>query len=313
MSSRFDLGPKPRLGYVQSPLARAAERRVEAEALTRDPASGFYMFAGDSVVLKQSAGRHDPLFRAAETRGLGEFLEMAFLGLLAGAPRFALALAQPAIAALQARTDIALIDLRSIAMRGLLEHSHLSVLAEGRALMNWHARHRFCANCGAITKTVQGGWRRDCPACKTLHFPRTDPVVIMLAVDGPRCVLGRSPRFQAGMWSCLAGFVEPGETIEDAVRRETHEEAGIVCGRVAYFASQPWPFPMSLMIGCHVEARSHQIAVDHSELEDARWFDRAEVALMLAGIHPAGLTAPFPVAIAHHIMRAFVENDIGFD
>jgi len=313
MSSRFDLGPRPRLGYVKSPIARAVEHRTEVDVLARDPASGFYMFAGDAVVLKHAQGRRDPLFTAAETRRLGKPLEIAFLGLLEGEPRFALALAPPAIAALQARGDIVLIDLRSIAMRSLLEHDHLCALAEGRALMNWHARHGFCANCGAATKTVEGGWRRDCPACKTLHFPRTDPVVIMLAVDGARCLLGRSPRFEAGMWSCLAGFVEPGETIEDAVRRETREEAGIVCGRVTYFASQPWPFPMSLMIGCHAEARSDEIAIDHSELEDARWFDRAEVALMLAGIHPAGLTAPYPVAIAHHIMRAFVENDVVFD
>jgi NAD+ diphosphatase len=312
MSSRFDLGPKPRLGYVESPIARTAESRAEAAALARDPASGFYVFAGDAVVLKQSEGRHDPLFAAAEMHSLGEPSERAFLGLLEGAARFAIALAPPAIAVLQARDDIALIDLRSIAMRGLLDHDHLCVLAEGRALMNWHARHRFCANCGAATKMVDGGWRRDCPACRTLHFPRTDPVVIMLAVDGGRCVLGRSHRFQAGMWSCLAGFVEPGETIEEAVRRETREEAGIVCGRVAYFASQPWPFPMSLMIGCYVEARSREIVVDRTELEDARWFDREEVALMLTGKHPAGLTAPYPVAIAHHIMRAFVENDIVF-
>jgi len=114
------------------------------------------------------------------------------------------------------------------------------------------------------------------------------------------------------MWSCLAGFVEPGETIEDAVRRETREETGIVCGRVAYFASQPWPFPMSLMIGCHVEARSRKIVVDRSELEDARWFERAEVALMLAGRHPAGITAPNPVAIAHHIIRTWLESEIAF-
>jgi NAD+ diphosphatase len=313
MSPRFDLGPKPRLGYAQSPIARAAERRADVDVLARDPASGFYMFAGDAVVLKQSEGHRDPLFTVAETRRLGEPLETVFLGFLEDEPRFALALAPFAIAALQARGDIVLIDLRSIAMRGLLGHDHLGALAEGRALMNWHARHGFCANCGVATKTVEGGWRRDCPACKTLHFPRTDPVVIMLPVDGARCVLGRSPRFQAGMWSCLAGFVEPGETIEDAVRRETREEAGIVCGRVAYFASQPWPFPMSLMIGCHVEARSREIVVDRSELEDARWFDREEVALMLAGKHPTGLTAPYPVAIAHHIMRAFVENDVVFD
>ena len=118
-------------------------------------------------------------------------------------------------------------------------------------MLAWHARHRFCANCGAPTDMSQAGWKRECPACKVEHFPRTDPVVIMLAVDGDRCLLGRAGRFVANMWSCLAGFIEPGESIEDAVRRETLEEAGIDCGRVKYFASQPWPFPMSLMIGCH--------------------------------------------------------------
>jgi NAD+ diphosphatase len=115
------------------------------------------------------------------------------------------------------------------------------------------------------------------------------------------------------MWSCLAGFVEPGETIEDAVRRETREEAGILCGRVAYFASQPWPFPTSLMIGCYAQATSREIVIDKTELDDARWFERGEVALMLAGAHPQGLTAPTPMAIAHHILRAWVGLEIGFD
>jgi NAD+ diphosphatase len=155
---------------------------------------------------------------------------------------------------------------------------------------------------------VEGGWRRDCPACNGQHFPRTDPVVIMLAINGERCLLGRSGRFAATMWSCLAGFVEPGEAIEDAVRRETREEAGIVCGRVVYFASQPWPFPTSLMIGCHAEAISTELSVDRSELEDARWFTREEAALMLLRRHPQGLTMPPPVAIAHHIIRAYIED-----
>ena len=132
----------------------------------------------------------------------------------------------------------------------------------------------------------------------------------MLAIDGERCLLGRSHRFAPGMWSCLAGFVEPGETIEEAVRREVREEAGIVCGRVRYFASQPWPFPTSLMIGCHAQALSREIVVDRTELEDARWFDREEVALMLARQHPEGLTTPLPVAIAYHIIRAWVEDGV---
>ena len=121
---------------------------------------------------------------------------------------------------LQAREDFTVTDLRSIAVRGLLDTDHLPPLAEGKALLGWHARHRFCPNCGAPTQPVEAGWRRDCAGCETQHFPRTDPVAIMLAIDGERCLLGRSHRFQAGMWSCLAGFIEPGETIEDAVRRE---------------------------------------------------------------------------------------------
>ena len=130
----------------------------------------------------------------------------------------------------------------------------------------------------------------------------------MLAIAGERCVLGRSPRFPQTMWSCLAGFAEPGESIEEAVRREVQEEVGLACARVAYFASQPWPFPSSLMIGCHAEALTENIVIDKSEIEDARWFDRAELKLMLAREHPQGLTTPPPIAIAHHIIRAFVEH-----
>ena len=174
--------------------------------------------------------------------------------------------------------------------------------------MGWHARHRFCPNCGTPTNLVQGGWRRDCPSCKAEHFPRTDPVVIMLPVVGERCVLGRSPRFPKTMWSALAGFAEPGESIEEAVRREVREEVGLVCTRVAYFGSQPWPFPTSLMIGCHAQAVDETIVIDRDELEDARWFERAELRSMLARAHPQGLTTPPPLAIAHHIIRAFVER-----
>ena len=131
----------------------------------------------------------------------------------------------------------------------------------------------------------------------------TDPVVIMLAVRGDKALLGRSGRFAATMWSCLAGFVEPGEAIEDAVRRETLEEAGVKCGRVKYLFSQPWPFPMSLMIGCHAEALNDDLTVDRTELEGARWFSKDELASMLMRRHPEGLTTPPHVAIAHHIIQ----------
>ena len=313
MSPRPDLGPKPRLGYAGSRVERAAERRADIAALEQDASSRAYAIGGEMVALKNTAAGLEPLFTLAETRSFDGVAETVFLGLVDGAPRFAVALDATTIAALQARDDFTVTDLRSIAVRGLLDADHLPPLAEGKALLGWHARHRFCPNCGAPTQPVEGGWRRDCARCMTQHFPRTDPVAIMLAVDGERCLLGRSHRFQSGMWSCLAGFIEPGEAIEDAVRREIHEEAGIVCGRVAYFASQPWPFPSSLMIGCHAQALSREIIVDRTELDDARWFDREEVALMLARQHPDGFTAPQPVAIAYHIIRAWVEDGVAFE
>jgi NAD+ diphosphatase len=153
-----------------------------------------------------------------------------------------------------------------------------------------------------------GGYRRDCPACGAQHFPRTDPVAIMLTVHGDRCLLGRQRRFLPGMYSCLAGFIEPGETIEDAVRRETREESGILVGRVDYRASQPWPFPASLMIGCVAEALTTEITRDDEELEDCRWFDRDEVRRMFAGDHPDGLLPPNRIAIAHHLLRGFIAD-----
>ncbi len=155
---------------------------------------------------------------------------------------------------LAARTSNS-IDLRSIAAGGLVPADQTGMLGSAKALMHWHARRSFCSNCGARTEVAAAGWRRECPICKMHHFPRTDPVVIMLAVDGDACLLGRQPRFPKGMYSALAGFVEPGETIEAAVRREIMEEAGVACGEVRYFASQPWPFPSSLMIGCFAEAQ----------------------------------------------------------
>jgi NAD+ diphosphatase len=316
MTSPPEPDTRPHLGFAGSRIERAAELRADAATLAkleRDPRSRFYLIAGELVALKQAASGHDPLFDGIEARDLGNPTEMVFMGFLDGAARFAVALASPGLETLRKRSGIELLDLRSIAVRNLIDNDHLAALAEGKALINWHARHRFCANCGAKTREVEGGWRRDCRSCEVQHFPRTDPVVIMLAVAGERCLLGRPARFQAGMWSCLSGFVEPGETVEDAVRRETLEEAGIACGKVAYFASQPWPFPMSLMIGCYAQASSQEIKIDRTELEDARWFERSEVALMLAGRHPQGLTTPLPFAIAHHILRAFAEKGVEFD
>lgn len=316
MSPRPDLGPKPRLGYTESGVARAAEMRAhEAEVaqLAADRRAGGYVIGGDMIVLKKGAGLNEALFTVAEARALGPATETVFLGLLEGAGRFGFGISPQHAETLKTRDDLVVTDLRSIAVQGLCAPAHLPPIAEAKAVLHWHIRHRFCSNCGAPTQVVQAGWRRDCPSCQGQHFPRTDPVVIMLAVDGDKCLLGRSPRFVPTMWSCLAGFIEPGESIEDAVHRETLEEAGIACGRVKYFASQPWPFPSSLMIGCHAEAVTRDIVVDREELEDARWFSRDEVTSMLLRRHKDGLTTPPPVAIAHHIIRAWVEREVRFD
>ena len=312
MSAYPELGPRPRLGYTQSLIDRAAERRLDTAWLAdrlNDTRTLGYVIGTEWIVLKKRGNDLDPAFTPDEASALAPITETVFLGLIDGAARFGIGIAQKNAEELKARADLHVIDLRSIAIQGLVGPDHLPPLAEAKAMLHWHARHRYCSNCGVRTELVEGGWKRACPACKAEHFPRTDPVVIMLAVRGNRGLLGRSGRFAATMWSCLAGFAEPGEAIEDAVRRETLEEAGIHCGRVKYLFSQPWPFPMSLMIGCHAEALNDTIKMDANELVDARWFSKDELAAMLMRKHPEGLTCPPPVAIAHHIIRDWVESE----
>jgi NAD+ diphosphatase len=309
MNKRFDLGPRPELAYAASTIDRAAWIRTDPAVLASyDHAATACVIGGEHIVLNNSGNGMDPWFALTKARALAPVRETVFLGLAGGVARYGIAIDPSELETVKARERLLAIDLRSIAVQGLVGPESLAPLAQAKAMLSWHARHRFCANCGSPTAAVDAGWRRDCAACKAQHFPRIDPVVIMLAIDGDNCLLGRQARFGAGMWSCLAGFVEPGETIEEAARRETLEEAGIICGEVRYFATQPWPFPMSLMIGCHARALSRDIKVDTSELEDARWFSRADAAAMLTRSHAAGLSTPPPIAIAHHIIRAWVEG-----
>jgi NAD+ diphosphatase len=312
MSPPFDLGPRPHLGYTQSKIDRVAERRLDKDWLAgriADDSTRAFVIGGELIVLKAGNSVNDPLFTPEQARALAPLAETVFLGLFDGEPRFGIGIAQASAEALKPRNDLVVIDLRSIAIQGLVAPEHLPPLAEAKAMLHWHARHRFCSNCGAATDLVEAGWKRACLSCKAEHFPRTDPVVIMLTVSGDKGLLGRSGRFAATMWSCLAGFVEPGEAIEDAVRRETLEEAGVKCGRVNYLYSQPWPFPMSLMIGAHAEALNDDLIMDQNELVGLRWFSKDECAAMLMRKHPEGLTCPPPVAIAHHIIRSWVESD----
>lgn len=185
-------------------------------------------------------------------------------------------------------------------LRGVM--SHLSpmdaeIAATARALVMWHSSHRFCSACGTPSEPRQSGWNRVCPSCNTSHFPRTDPVVIMLIERGDKVLIGRSPGWPEGMYSCLAGFIEPGEPIESAVRREVLEETGVRVGKVGYAISQPWPFPASLMFGMIGQAESEKIELDPNELEDARWISRDELALLIDGTH-ASLKAPRAGSIA---------------
>ena len=298
------------LGFVHNRLDRQANRRDDESylaGLASLPSARTLGVIGDAVVLRRPAGAGggDPWFGLSEAERLGHPVERAFLGEDARGPVFATQIEAEAEVLLAGRPALALFNLRQLALDGSVSFDDLGAMAEGKALLFWHAKHRFCANCGMPTVASAGGWRRECPSCGTHHFPRTDPVVIMLAIDGERCLLGRQPRFPAGMYSCLAGFLEPGETIEAAVRREIAEEAGIATGTVTYLGSQPWPFPASLMIGCLVEAASTAITIDRQELEDARWFTRNDVKAMLAGRHPEGISCPFPMAIAHHIVLAW--------
>lgn len=296
------------VGYAQNPLDRRAALRSDEQAVAdfaADPAARFFVIASDVPLLRRTGNGLDPLFDRAAAQSFGVLKEQAFLGTDAQGPVFAVELDQPHAESEQDSADIVRIDLRTLAVQGLLPPEVLGPLGEAKALLFWHRRHRFCANCSARTTLSSAGWRRDCSGCGAQHFPRTDPVAIMLAVRGDYCLLGRQQRFAPGVVSCLAGFIEPGETMEDAVRRELFEEAGIEVGAVRYLASQPWAFPSSLMMGCVAESKTEHLVVDTEELELARWFSRDETRAILSGTHPEGFTCPPPIAIAHHLIRAW--------
>ncbi|MEX0349411.1 MAG: NAD(+) diphosphatase [Paracoccaceae bacterium] len=192
-------------------------------------------------------------------------------------------------------------------MMTALDPREAELAATARALFSWHETHRFCARCGAESEMVQGGWQRTCPSCGGHHFPRTDPVVIMLITHGNSVLMGRSPGWPEGMYSLLAGFVEPGETLEAAVRREVAEEAGVPVGQVSYLASQPWPFPASLMVGCAGEALSREIAIDPAEIEDALWVTRSEMLQIFAGESPE-IKPARAGSIAHFLIRNWLAD-----
>ncbi|MCA0405217.1 MAG: NAD(+) diphosphatase [Proteobacteria bacterium] len=324
-SPLMELGAPATLGFATNTLDRAAQLRTKpeaVEALRAADEARFYAFCGDYAVLAKEGA--EPLWALSKLPGQGHFREEVFLGIEDAAQkwepvlggeasskniprgRFAIAIDPSQEEALKADESLLVIGLRALAFEEMVAPPHLGAIAQGKAMLHWHATHRHCAVCGAPSAVADAGYKRECQACGALHFPRTDPVVIMLAVKDGKALLGRSPRFPPGWYSTLAGFVEPGETIEDAVRRETVEEAGIAVGRVTIMANQPWPFPASLMIGAYCEALSDAITIDHEELEDCRWFSREEIRTMIDGTHPEGLGVPAKMSIASHLIRHFV-------
>lgn len=281
------------LGFTGARLDRADQLRTDAEAFaaaTADPRATCLALDGIDFVPGERGGLlWEPLDlsddRAPMLLGIDD----------TGAPRFVREAAPGARVDARSRTVMRLLP--------LLSPEEAALYGGARSLVDWHARHRFCAVCGATTGLFRGGWGRRCGACDAEHFPRVDPVVIMLAEYEGRVLVGRQPGFPPGFFSALAGFVEPGESLEEAVARELFEEAGIHVRDVSYVASQPWPFPSSLMIGCRAVATGSALTLDTTEIEAAMWVDRAEVRAALGGEMGASFMAPPPLAIARHLLE----------
>lgn len=302
--------PSQFVGFAGNTIDRQSENRADdsVDKALADPTARLLLMNAGRLHLKlDDGGGLHPWFGVAESE---PFMPSLAQSVLLGFSKQGPVLAVPVgIDAEQLPETVKAIDYRSVYMQGLIDEAAAGAMAQGAALLAWHASHRFCSKCGTQSQMRAGGYKRHCPNCGTEHFPRTDPVAIMLTATREKCLLGRGRHFAPGMYSALAGFIEPGETIEAAVRRETLEEAGIQLGRVVYHASQPWPFPYSLMIGCFGEPLNDDIQADLNELEDCRWFSRDEVRLMLDREHPGNLVTPPKGAIAHHLIRAWVDSE----
>ena len=304
--------------FAGNPLDRASDRRDKPEWIAEQLASpeslGLAMWNGRPFV--ESSSKSD--------EGDGGGLQIAYLpaklvGELAGGPERLLFMGlwkETAVFAVDLDDVVdpsdgplrgfgKFEDLRAVALK--LPPTEAAILATAKQMFEWRRRHRHCAVCGQASEAMDGGWKRKCPSCETEHFPRTDPVVIMLPYHGDRCMLGRQEAWPKGMFSALAGFLEPGESIEEACARELNEEAGLHAVKVRYHSTQPWPYPSSLMIGLIAEVEDEEGAPDQTELSEVRWFTRDEARQLIAG-KLDGVAAPQRLAIAHQLIKAWVEE-----
>jgi NAD+ diphosphatase len=306
MNDRTLLASSKPLIFTGSPLDRGEVLRRDAARLAAlfDAPEGWWLVlqAGDPLLQEDGSVFW---FRREEIDALMPATERVFLGHYRGSPCFAVGI-EPG-AALPA--GALKLDARRAAMG--LSSDEAAIYGQAKSLLAWHERHGFCAGCGHPTTMAGGGNRRLCGHCHSEHYPRVDPVVIMLAVDGDKCLLGRQASWPPTMWSALAGFVEPAETLEEACARELKEESGVTAdiAAIRYVMVQPWPFPSTLMIGLVAPVSDPAITVDTHELEAARWFTRDEVRAMLDGTHPDAAMPP-SIAIARRLTELWVEGAI---
>jgi len=305
------------IAFSGNPLDRDDRLRIQPDILSRAQAGRMMVFLGDRVITDATG---QPLWFQWSDLPATDGCEHIFLGQdkTQDTPSAELCFAlrvradHPAYMAYLeglAHQEIKARDLRGLAMKMGPDAQFLGMMAQAKSLLDWHENHRYCARCGARTQMVKGGYQRDCSACGAEHYPRTDPVVITLVIHGTgadaKALVGRGPKMPPGFFSALAGFVEPGETLEEAVHREIHEEAGLSVRDINYVASQPWPWPSSLMIGCIAHSDSMDAEPDMDEIDDLRWLSRAEINAAMAGQTP-DMAVPPAMAIAHQLLRYFL-------
>jgi NAD+ diphosphatase len=306
------------LCYSANSLNRCGEKRKDTEwvnSLEANPDARFLIQANDAFIFNKEV-THEPLIHPVETLKSLNVTDATtiFLGIDetdGNRPYFGVrytADAETLDEELEKLRTFVAYGLRGIAIKRAASQRVLGMMAQAASLGRWHSTHKMCSQCGQPTKLAESGYRRDCPSCSAQHFPRTDPAVIMLITHGDKCLMGRPYHLMENVYTTLAGFVEPGETFEDAVRREVFEEAGVKVGKVDYVASQPWPFPSNIMIGFHGEALTTDLNIDYEEMEDCQWFSKEETLKMLQGEAESGLLCPPDISIAHHLIKKYIEE-----
>ncbi len=300
--------------FAGNPLDRGERERRDEEWISKqatNPDAKFLVISGPRVLISTAPDPGLAWAGAGELESTVTELGPVFLGMQNGASYFAVDISGQDGVGERLLSPGGRVFEDGRAAAELFGGPDAGIMAQGMAQINWHKRHGFCSVCGQKTEVQRGGQKRVCPACNAQHFPRVDPVTITVVADGDRCLLGQSRGRQLGInrYSALAGFVDQGESIEEAVAREVMEEAGIKVKNVRYHSSQPWPFPSSLMIGCQAEAATTDIHMDAEEMADVQWFDRKEV-LMALEARSEKLTVPGPIAIAHHLITAWATQQV---